>query len=179
MQRRSCHFLAARPIASLRPTRGSGSLSAMNLPRYRRPCRRVRRQRECHLYFARRVSFLSCADIDPGTGTEHMRSRVAKVDEFHFAVANSQTVGATVAQPPATTAPPLGVMIVNGSKARARRPRRSSRLNGNPPSHRTPRRPARSPAGESFNRQGRCEQGLELPYLNCAIQASRRKGGAL
>jgi hypothetical protein len=24
--------------------------------------RRVRRQRECHLYFARRVSFLSCAD---------------------------------------------------------------------------------------------------------------------
>src|SRR5258705_6660051 len=27
--------------------------------------RRVRRQRECHLYFARRVSFLSCADIDP------------------------------------------------------------------------------------------------------------------
>src|SRR5712671_2648737 len=49
----------------------------MNLPRYRRPCRRARRQRECHLYFARRVSFLSCADIDPGTGTEHMRSRVA------------------------------------------------------------------------------------------------------
>jgi hypothetical protein len=30
-----------------------------------RPCRarRVRRQPECHLYFARRVSFLSCADI--------------------------------------------------------------------------------------------------------------------
>jgi hypothetical protein len=29
------------------------------------PCRArgVRRQRECHLYFARRVSFLSCADI--------------------------------------------------------------------------------------------------------------------
>src|SRR6202040_1881159 len=95
-------------IRTLSPTRGSGSLSAMNLPRYRRPCRRVRRQRECHLYFARRVSFLSCADIDPGTGTEHMRSRVAKVDEFHFAVANSQTVGATVAQPPATTAPPRG-----------------------------------------------------------------------
>ena len=39
--------------------------------------------------------------------------------------------------------------------------------------------PRGSPAGESFNRQGRCEQGLELPYLNCAIQASRRKGGAL
>jgi hypothetical protein len=28
--------------------------------------RRVRRQRECHLYFARWVSFLSCADIIRG-----------------------------------------------------------------------------------------------------------------
>src|SRR5437016_4296688 len=27
---------------------------------------RPHRQRECHLYFARRVTFLSCADISPG-----------------------------------------------------------------------------------------------------------------
>src|SRR6516165_6957927 len=30
---------------------------------------RVRRQRGCHLYFARRVTFLSCGDMMPLTGT--------------------------------------------------------------------------------------------------------------
>ena len=45
------------------------------------PCRarRVRRQRECHLYFAHRVSFLSCADTGGrarlGAGSEHWCER--------------------------------------------------------------------------------------------------------
>ena len=44
------------------------SISAMQFRPSPRPwlwrcARRVHRQRECHLYFARRVSSLSCADI--------------------------------------------------------------------------------------------------------------------
>ena len=53
----------------------------------------------------------------------------------------------------------------------------SSRPNASSPSGPANDRDANP--NESFNRQGRCEQGLKLPYLNCAIQASSRKGGAL
>jgi hypothetical protein len=37
----------------------------------RRRARHVRRQPECHLYFARRVTFLSCADTPVGAQCQH------------------------------------------------------------------------------------------------------------
>jgi hypothetical protein len=46
-----------------------------------RRARRARRQRECHLYFARRVSFLSCADT-PDQG--HLRLRTKPAMEIVF-----------------------------------------------------------------------------------------------
>ena len=77
------------PAPRLRPRliKPSGSAGVM-------PCRagRVRRQRECHLYFARRMSFLSCADIavfllhnsgnfHPGDGgISHLRGGIWRLD---------------------------------------------------------------------------------------------------